>query len=420
MKLLLCCENYPPSVGGVQEVMRQIAERLAARGHDVTVATGAHSGRAEDSVRNGVRVRSFAVSGGLVQGMRGDVDAYRRFVIDGGFDAVLIKAAQQWSFDALTSVLPEIKSRKVFIPCGFSGLYENRFRNYFVEMPGWLSRFDALIFYANDYRDISFARKHGIKNIVILPNGADEREFSDVSAPGFRQKLGVGDDALLLLTVGTINGAKGHWEVARAFELAKLGRPATLILNGERLQRSGFRAAAQLLRDLARLRLPLDALVKRINRRGKEIKRVIVCNLSRHDLVSAFKASDLFVFASHVEYSPLVLFEAAAAGTPFLTVPAGNAAEIVRWTQGGEVCDASAEASGRLRPDPVRLAASMEALLSDPERMAQLGQNGRKAFMEGLSWDSIVARYEAVLDGGEAWRTSPALKNLAPDIQVLN
>ena len=31
-RLLLCCENYAPSVGGVQEVMRQLAERLSIPG----------------------------------------------------------------------------------------------------------------------------------------------------------------------------------------------------------------------------------------------------------------------------------------------------------------------------------------------------------------------------------------------------
>ena len=32
MRMLFCCEFYYPSVGGVAEVMRQIAERMAAGG----------------------------------------------------------------------------------------------------------------------------------------------------------------------------------------------------------------------------------------------------------------------------------------------------------------------------------------------------------------------------------------------------
>ena len=401
MKLLFCCENYPPSVGGVQEVVRQIAERLAAKGHAVTVATGVHLARPTDVIANGVRVMSFPVSGGLVQGMHGAVEAYRRFVVDGGFDAILIKAAQQWSFDALIPALDGITARKVFIPCGFSSFHQSAFREYFRQMPGWMARFDALVFYASDYRDIRLAREYGLNGIEILPNGADEREFCDISAPGFRAEFGVGDNDLLFLTVGSINGAKGHWEVARAFELAQLNRPATLILNGNRPHRSKKGIAWQFLRESLQGRVPLAALVRRINVRYGAEKRVIMSDLPRSNLVRAFKASDLFVFASHVEYSPLVLFETVAAGTPFLSVPAGNAEEIARWTGGGVICEAACTPTGKVQPDPVRLARIMELLTSEPERLAQMGLAGRRAFMEdGFSWDSIVNIYESILCGG--------------------
>ena len=65
MKFLFCCEFYYPSVGGVQEVMKQIAERLVARGHEVTVATTALPNRDFTSL-NGVQIAQFAVSGNLL------------------------------------------------------------------------------------------------------------------------------------------------------------------------------------------------------------------------------------------------------------------------------------------------------------------------------------------------------------------
>ena len=400
MKFLFCCENYPPSVGGVQEVIRQIAERMAAKGHTVTVATGVHPERPPDVITNGVRIVSFAVSGGLVQGLHGAVESYRRFVIDGDFDSIMVKAAQQWSFDALTPVLSKIKSRKIFIPCGFSSFYQLSYREYFRHMSTWMSYFDSLIFYASDYRDILFARSHGLAGIEVLPNGADEREFFDSNAPGFRTELGVDDDDILLLTVGAINGAKGHWEVTRAFQLARLDRPATLILNGNYPRRSRKGLAWQFLRESLQGRVPLSVLVWRINAKKGSVKRVILCDLPRTDVVRAFKASDLFVFASHVEYSPLVLFESVAAGTPFLSVPAGNANEIAQWTGGGVICDATLSSTDTVQTDPRQLALAMERLLSDPENLLRLGLSGRRAFTNGgLSWKAIAERYEAILCG---------------------
>src|ERR1700733_9450480 len=123
MKLLFCCAEYWPSVGGVQEVIRQVAEQMVKAGHEVTVAANVHPARADKS-HNGVRIEEFRVEGNLAVGMYGDIERYRSFVKNFNGDAILIKAAQQWSFDALWPVLDSITLRKVFIPCGFSGLYE--------------------------------------------------------------------------------------------------------------------------------------------------------------------------------------------------------------------------------------------------------------------------------------------------------
>jgi L-malate glycosyltransferase len=60
MKLLFCCAEYWPSVGGVQEVIRQIAEQMVEAGHDVTVATSTHPARLAKS-HNGVGIEEFRV-----------------------------------------------------------------------------------------------------------------------------------------------------------------------------------------------------------------------------------------------------------------------------------------------------------------------------------------------------------------------
>lgn len=364
----------------------------------MVVAAGAHPARGEDVIVNGVRVVSFDVSGNAVRGMQGNVEAYRNFVCNGEFDAVLIKAAQQWSFDALTSVLARVRSRKFLIPCGFSGLYAKAYRAYYSRMPEWLGQFDKLVFYASDYRDIQFAKAHGLSNFVILPNGADEREFADTDDEGFRKRHGVADDELLFLTVGSLNGAKGHRETARAFELARLDSPATLLLNGNAPPLSLTGRLRKLVRAAASGHVPsVNALVSRINSRG-DGKRVLLVDLPRRDVVNAFKASDLFIFASHVEYSPLVLFEAAAAGTPFLSTPVGNAREIVQWTSAGLICESRVDSVGQVRPSPVALARCIESLTSDRGALAAMGQRGRHAFLDGgFSWDAISQRYEALL-----------------------
>lgn len=426
LRILLACELYYPSVGGVQEVMRQIGERLAGRGHRVTVATSHLPERTAQRV-NGVEIREFRAGGNLVAGLRGNIEGYRAFVLRGEYDVLLVKAAQQWTFDALLPVLGRISKPKVFVPCGFSSLYEPAFADYYRSMPDALKAFDRLIFYASDYRDINFARQHGLTRFAIVPNGADEREFSVPRDAGFRARHGIAGDSFVVLTVGALTGQKGHAEVAEAFARATFpGGAATLLLNGNApfapaapapaapgigarvknlYAKEGIpgvaRGIARRLRRTASAELSvreaLEAAVAGINRRDGR-RRALLVDLPRPELVQAFLNSDLFVFASAIEYSPLVLFEAAAAGLPFLTIPVGNSQEIAAWTGGGVICPAGRDERGYTKVEPAALAERMSSLASDRGRLAALGEAGREAWRRRFTWDAIAVQYEAILD----------------------
>jgi L-malate glycosyltransferase len=438
MRLLFCCESYWPHRGGVQEVIRQIAERMAARGHDVSVATRIHPDR-KTNVHNGVRIHAFRVTGNLVTGIRGEADRYRKFLTAFDGDAILIKAAQQWSFDSLWPVIDQIKARKVFVPCGFSSFYEPSFKEYFRQLPDILRKFDHLIFYAEHYRDIDFVRANGMTNLSIIPNGASEAEFgrSGRQDGRLREQLGIPASDLVLLTVGAPVSAKGHEIVAEAFAQADLGgRGATLILNGNwSVGRFGLyrvrtvfqlffrpetiRKGIQLFRERG-IRAVIDRLFPKPPEQRSKVegvsdnssdkmdcavvaapaqKTVLRLDLPREKVVDAFFEADLFVFASKVEYSPLVLFESAAAGTPFLTVPAGNASEIVRWTGGGWLCPADVDNRGYVKVSPEILAREMEKGIRAPDYLRKLGDAGRQAWLDRFTWAEIVKSYELILRG---------------------
>ncbi|NHZ84836.1 MAG: glycosyltransferase [Planctomycetia bacterium] len=421
MKILICSDSYYPSVGGVQVVLQQIAERLVKRGHQITVATSKLNER-KSNIVNGVTIQEFDISGNFNRGLTGEVQKYCKFVLSENYDVLLMKAAQSWTFDALMNDFPKIKKRKVFIPCGFSGLYYPYYKAYYEKMPEVLRQFDHLIFYANDYRDVNFAREHKINNFSIIPNGASEIEFSTKLDISFRDRFGIGKNETLLLTVGTFTGGKGHFEVASAFQLAKIEKPATLILNGNLPDKKAKLTKARLAKEY--LKMGLRSMLRRIfndilvfvgiknveskrdwNDIAQEVntkdndKNIIITNLNRKDLVQCFLNSDLFVFASNIEYSPLVLFESAAAGLPFLSVPVGNAVEIAEWTQGGVICTAPSDINGRTTVDPQILANKMSALLKDKKLLETLGRNGRKNWQKHFTWDHISLEYEKVLLG---------------------
>jgi glycosyltransferase involved in cell wall biosynthesis len=254
------------------------------------------------------------------------------------------------------------------------------------------------VFHARNYRDAQYAANHGLKNLYLVPNGASEKEFAVApDLAGFRRKHGIATDAFVVLTVGSLTGEKGHRELAQALTLLKTSKPVHVILNGNRVTqvqlhnkrqsqrisviRKGFRALRKLagicLRAVGlRPKLPetLDQFVKKINNGTYgQNKRALIVNLPRVELLRAFFDAQLFAFASNIECSPVVLYEAAAAGLPCLSVPVGNADEIVRWTKGGQICPAQQDEKGYTRTDPAVLAAKIDALIEDEAARMVLG-----------------------------------------------
>lgn len=384
MRILHTVELYDPSVGGAQEVVRQLSTRLGARGHEVTVATTRLAQRHSDRI-DGVHIKEFDISGNAVRGISGDVEAYKRFVLEGDFDVMMSYAAQQWTVDALLGVLGRIPRPHAIAPCGFSGLHDAAYAGYFRELPERLRSCDALIFHSCSYQDIELARQSGLKRLTVIPNGADEREFGDEHAldarsRDLRARHGIDPETPLLLTVGGHTGEKGH---ALAIEaLRRLSLPkAVLIVAANNPLGIGCRYSCQ-----------MRAAATNVLTFGR--KRVLLLNLPRNEVVAAYRAADLFVFGSAIECSPLVLFEAMAAGTPFMTLDVGNAAEIARWSGGGRVLPTERRAAGRVGGDPQDMATAIEELLGDEAERQRLGRSGRRAWEQRFTWKTIAAAYE--------------------------
>ncbi len=415
MKVLFCCQFYAPSVGGVQELIRQLSERFVQRGHEVTVATTALPNR-EYSSLNGVQIKAFDVHGNLVTGMSGDLESYQDFVKTSDFDIMLVYAAQQWTFDALWTVLDDVSYPVVFAPCGFSCFYESGYTDYFRELSDQLNKIDYFIFNASEYRDIDFIQAHGEHRYAIISNAANEKEFNVAVDGTFRKQKGIPEQSFVFLTVGSLTGLKGHLEVVEAFEQLTIpdDEHATLILNGNIIQHQmggtgglvhkligvfrtyGFgQACGHLFRKILRLSDSIRKVADRVNAESHN-KQVIMLDLDRNDLVQAFFSSNLFVFASKVEHSPLVLFESAAAGLPFLSVDVGNAREIAEWTGAGVICPSWKDKKGYTQVNTKVLSAQMDEWMHCPDQLERLGITGKRRWSERYTWEHVSREYEKV------------------------
>jgi len=381
MKILHCVEFYHPSVGGAQEGVKQLSERLVKLGHDVTVATTRLATRKVPAL-HGVNIQEFDIRGNFVRGISGEVERYQNYLKESDFDVIMNYAAQQWTTDATLPLLAEIKAKKVFVPCGFSGLYSPDYREYFESMKGWMKQYDICVFLSNYYRDIDFARANSVEHIKVIPNGAGADEFSEVPNADIRKYLGIPENHCLILHVGSHTGHKGHAEALKIFSKAKIKNAVFLMVANKFSERCAMQCA-------------LSAKTLNIspsNRRDG--KKVIITELTREETLAAYHAADLFLFPSNVECSPLVLFEAMASKTAFLTTDVGNAKEIITWSDGGKLLPTEEINNGYARAKISESVEVLEEMYRSRDTRETLAQAGHRAWQARFTWEKITLQYE--------------------------
>jgi L-malate glycosyltransferase len=381
MNILHCVESYYPALGGMQEVVKQLSERLAAAGHQVAVATRKHKDRTHKIV-NGVTIIDFNISGNAVNGIEGEKENYERFLLESNFDIVTFFAAQQWATDVALPILDRIHGKKVSVPTGYSGFYWPAYKDYFSKMKNWIHGYDMNVYLSNDYRDINFARANNVSKLCIIPNGASADEFLKENTINIRKELGLSETEYIVLHVGSYTGWKGHHEAMEIFLRSHL-KNATLLMIGNNHENFGISKKTHATLYVLKL---LNRLFNR--------KRIIFKYFSREFTVAAYKQADVFLFPSNIECSPIVLFECAAAALPFIATDVGNSVEIAGWTGGGIIAPTKKNPEGFSFINIREGVKILNRFFKDRSIGKQLGKRAFKVWGEKYSWEKITMQYE--------------------------
>ncbi len=381
MKIFHAVESYHPALGGMQEVVKQLSERLVQAGHEVTVLTRFHPER-NFTEYHGVKILTFKIEGNPKKVETSEEQRYVQLLLNNDADVIGFFAAQQWATDLALPILTQIKAVKVSVPTGYSGLYWPDFKQYFEDMKTYIHGYDMNVYLSDDYRDINFARDNKVKETILIPNGAGEDEFLSDQKINVRQDLHLPEGHFLILHVGSYSGWKGHDEAIRIFLKSGITN-ATLLMIGNNYEAFKFNW----------MREPVLALRYFMGRlRGK--KRIIFNYFNRAFTVAAYKQADLFLFPSNIECSPIVLFECAAAALPFLSSDSGNAPEIAKWTGGGLILPTTVDQNGF---SFVKIEESAQVLRSVYQNASQRKEMGERAFdkwKKHFSWEVIAKKYE--------------------------
>jgi glycosyltransferase involved in cell wall biosynthesis len=313
MNLLYVTTRYPPHAGGVETHVAELAERFAARGHDVTVLTADAGTRAGSGAgdaggraralpyrerRNGVEVcrhRGFA-PGGAFHVAPGIAPAVRRVHAD------LVHAHNYHSLPLLFAVLGAPAATPLVATPHYHGASASDLRDRLLSayrpLGGWaLGRADAVIA-VSDWERGRLAADFGVEGTVV-PNGLDVARFRGAD-PAERPRP-------YLLCVGRLEAYKGVQHAIRA--LPALDDPAyDLVVAG-----SG----------------PYGSDLRRIARETGVVDRVdFLGYVPEEELPGLYVGAEAFVTMSAFEAYGMTVAEALAAGTPCVVRPAGA---LVDW-----------------------------------------------------------------------------------------
>lgn len=414
MKILHTVKYYLPICGGMYEVVHNLSEWLASKGHSVTVASikAPQNNEQPPSHSPSVNLVEFNIKGTYARGLSGEIEEYRRFVLSGDFDIVTNFAAQQAMTDALLPILPQISAKKVFVPTGFNGLYLKEYEEYFKNMPKWMRQYDMNVMISAEQRDMHFSKINGITNTTVISNGASRKEFEQTISFSIREKLSIPKGHLLILHVGSHTGLKGHSRAIKIFSQARTG-PATFIIVGNP---SSSGCSKQ-----------CDFLAKKYNNSKvfkKDAKTIIIKHLSRAETIAAYREADLFLFPSNIEGgASIVLFECMASSLPFLATDVGSVKEIILQGGGGIILPTEKNVApentmrdkikrfikkilaflnigsfhndyGFVRAEISGSIKLLEKMCHDKDKRRKLGENGHRAWIEKFTWEKIAEQYE--------------------------
>ena len=380
MNVLMLTWNYPPVVGGIEQVAHHTAEGLRALGHDVRIVAPALPADAPEVADASIpvyRARRKGIPRFLLHAVTTGFRLARQSRPDVLLCPSLTSAPAAWLLARLLRIpyAVQIHGSDILLPR----------RIYQRAIAPLLS--GASILFANSRNTARLLEKRGLDPArirVVCPGVTPPPPPSDQPSADILRLLDETAGRPTLVTVGRLIRRKGNREfVAHTLPLLRERIPDVLLLV------VGGEAKASLIHQERMGQQLADAI-----RDGQHEQHArLLGRLSGADLDQVYRRADLFVLPClddphDVEGFGIVILEAALQSVPAVA------------TRCGGIPDAIAEGqTGLLVPpgNPQAMADAIADLLRDPARLQELGENARRRTLADFTWSAIAARYAAGL-----------------------
>jgi glycosyltransferase involved in cell wall biosynthesis len=317
VNILMVTNTITPHVGGVAKSVRGFTDEIRRAGHRVLVVAPAFEGapEGEEDVVRVPAVQNFngsdfavpvpitvKVSAALKTFSPGIVHSHHPFLL--GDTALRVAASRE--VPAVFTHHTMYEKYTHYVPGDSPKL-----KRFVVDLAtGYGNLCDAVVAPSETVAEVLVRRGVSVR-IEVIPTGVDLRVFGSADGGEYRKMAGIPEEAFVVGHVGRLAPEKNVGFLAEAVA-AFLARNsgARFLLVGEGPSKKEMLAV-------------FDAcgLSGRVHTAGV---------LERRELASAYKAMDVFAFASLTETQGMVLAESMAAGVPVVAVDAPGVREVVR------------------------------------------------------------------------------------------
>lgn len=402
MRIAYLTQSYPPMVSGASLAAKNLAENIAARGHQVLVIAASDRGESYRSVKEDLTVlRLHSIHNPLRVGQRflpyprqTILRSLREFNPDLihtheplQMGIICLEHSHIASIPAMLSIhqLPWFVSAYLPEIYGIRHIAETGLWTY----ARWLLRqFNALITPTQTITDIissmtgttSHTISYGIDLLEFHPHLSSDEETAT------RQRLNLPPNVPIILHVGRLDTDKHVERVVLAAEKPLQETDAHLLIVGDGRQKP---ALMELCRSIG------------ITQRCHFSGYISV----QEGLPAIYRLASLFVTASEIETQGIVLLEAAASGLPIVAIRATCIPEIVHDGVNGYLAEPG---------NVFALGQAMTSLLKQPEKAGIMGTAGRRLVEEHniqITLDRYEHLYSTLIAQNETYRKKVKAQN---------
>lgn len=331
MKILFVVESYYPSLNGVANVVRYLAEGLAKKGYQVSVATRLLDCKSRNDVVNGVEIHRFDVNFNLLKLPSGEKKKFLDFVLNHNSDCVILECTECVTTDLVIPHLSKLKSKKILHVHGCSGLVRNSFFKKcdgFLHTVGhtynklkafwyfnyWLKKyvtlFDKAIVISEADNGKPYLEKYLGNNVLVLGNAADEMFFQSehIQHDVLKRLVGM-KSSKYLLSCANYSVVKDQKTMIEQFYKARTEDCALVCIGSQANDYFG----------------ECQVLMQKMEEKYGHKEVFLLHHIDRTLFPSIVAESMIYLVTSRREQYSISIIEAMSQGIPFISTNVGNA-----------------------------------------------------------------------------------------------